>query len=145
MSTLSIFTMLGVIMLIGLVLKNGILIVDFTNQRKLDGLTTFDALIEAGHSRLRPILMTTIAMVIGMLPIALADGAGSEWKNGLAIVMIGGLLSSLMLTVFVVPMVYYMVDSVKAKISNLKRDHETPSSQDQMLLPDPVKASHTIL
>jgi len=145
MSTLSIFTMLGIIMLIGLVLKNGILIVDFTNQRKLDGLTTFDALIEAGHSRLRPILMTTIAMVIGMLPIALADGAGSEWKNGLAIVMIGGLLSSLLLTVFVVPMVYYMVDRVKAKISNLKGDGKTPTSQGHQLLPVPARASHTIL
>ena len=145
MSTLSIFTMLGIIMLIGLVLKNGILIVDFTNQRKHDGLTTFDALIEAGHSRLRPILMTTIAMVIGMLPIALAEGAGSEWKNGLAIVMIGGLLSSLMLTVFVVPMVYYMVDSVKAKISNLKRDRKAVSAQDQRLIPAPAAASHTVL
>ena len=117
MSTLSIFTMLGIIMLIGLVFKNGILLVDFTNQRKLDGLNTFNALIEAGEARLRPILMTTIAMVIGMLPIALAEGAGSEWKNGLAIVMIGGLLSSLMLTVFVVPMVYYIVDRTKEKLA----------------------------
>ena len=115
MSTLSIFTMLGIIMLIGLVMKNGILIVDFTNQKKEEGLGTFHALIEAGNARLRPILMTTIAMVIGMLPIALADGAGSEWKNGLAIVMIGGLLSSLILTVFVVPMVYYVVDVIKDK------------------------------
>ena len=97
--------------------KNGILLVDFTNQRKLDGLNTFNALIEAGEARLRPILMTTIAMVIGMLPIALAEGAGSEWKNGLAIVMIGGLLSSLMLTVFVVPMVYYIVDRTKEKLA----------------------------
>jgi hydrophobic/amphiphilic exporter-1 (mainly G- bacteria), HAE1 family len=121
MSTLSIFTMLGIIMLIGLVLKNGILLVDFTNQRKLEGRTTFEALIDAGQSRLRPILMTTIAMVIGMLPIALAQGAGSEWKNGLAIVMIGGLLSSLMLTIFVVPMVYYMVDRVKEKFSKAEK------------------------
>lgn len=126
MSTLSIFTMLGVIMLIGLVMKNGILIVDFTNQKKEEGLSSFDALIEAGQARLRPILMTTIAMVIGMLPIALAEGAGSEWKNGLAIVMIGGLLSSLMLTVFVVPMVYYMVDKVKEKFGKTQpvNNHE---------------------
>ena len=116
MSTLSIFTMLGIIMLIGLVMKNGILIVDFTNQKKAEGRSTFDALIDAGNGRLRPILMTTIAMVIGMLPIALADGAGAEWKNGLAIVMIGGLLSSLILTVFVVPMVYYVVDLLKDKL-----------------------------
>ena len=118
MSTLSIFTMLGIIMLIGLVMKNGILIVDFTNQKKAEGLSAFDALIEAGNARLRPILMTTIAMVIGMLPIALAGGAGSEWKNGLAIVMIGGLLSSLILTVFVVPMVYYVVDKIKDKFQH---------------------------
>jgi hydrophobic/amphiphilic exporter-1 (mainly G- bacteria), HAE1 family len=116
MSTMSIFTMLGIIMLIGLVMKNGILLVDFTNQKKEDGFSTYDALIESGKARLRPILMTTIAMVIGMLPIALANGAGSEWKNGLAIVMIGGLLSSLMLTVFVVPMVYYLVDFLKDKV-----------------------------
>lgn len=115
MSTLSIFTMLGVIMLIGLVMKNGILIVDFANQKKAEGLSSFDALIESGRDRLRPILMTTIAMVIGMLPIALASGAGSEWKNALAIVMIGGLLSSLMLTVFIVPTVYYAVDLAKEK------------------------------
>ncbi len=121
MSTMSIFTMMGMIMLFGLVMKNGILIVDFANQRKLDGLSTVDALLEAGHSRLRPILMTTIAMVIGMLPIALADGAGSEWKNGLAIVMIGGLISSLVLTVFVVPMVFYLADSLKAKWSRSAR------------------------
>lgn len=113
MSTMSIFTMLGIIMLIGLVMKNGILIVDFTNQRKAEGATTLEALLSAGEARLRPILMTTIAMVIGMMPIALAGGAGSEWKNGLAIVMIGGLLSSLVLTVFVVPMVYYVVDAIK--------------------------------
>lgn len=129
MSTLSIFTMLGIIMLIGLVMKNGILIVDFTNQKKEEGLGTFDALIEAGSARLRPILMTTIAMVIGMLPIALADGAGSEWKNGLAIVMIGGLLSSLMLTVFVVPMAYYVVDAIKDKFQR-----KTPSAGQEVAL-----------
>lgn len=120
MSTMSIFTMLGIIMLIGLVMKNGILIVDFANQKKAEGLSSYDALMEAGQARLRPILMTTIAMVIGMLPIAFASGAGSEWKNGLAIVMIGGLISSLVLTVFVVPMVYYVVDLVKAKFEKKK-------------------------
>jgi hydrophobic/amphiphilic exporter-1 (mainly G- bacteria), HAE1 family len=114
--------MLGIIMLLGLVMKNGILLVDFTNQKKAEGLSTYDALIEAGNARLRPILMTTIAMVIGMLPIALAEGAGSEWKNGLAIVMIGGLISSLILTVFVVPMVYYMVDAVKDRMNSFKKN-----------------------
>ena len=132
MSTLSIFTMLGIIMLIGLVLKNGILIVDFANHRKRDGLSTFDALIDAGAARLRPILMTTIAMVIGMLPIALAGGAGSEWKNGLAIVMIGGLLSSLMLTVFIVPMAFEVADNLKGKFEKI-RAHSKRHSQEEGL------------
>jgi hydrophobic/amphiphilic exporter-1 (mainly G- bacteria), HAE1 family len=114
-SSMSMFTMLGLIMLFGLVAKNAILIVDFANHRKVEGASTWNALIEAGQTRLRPILMTTVAMVAGMLPIALAKGAGAEWKNGLGWVLIGGLSSSLLLTVFVVPMSYYLVDRVKAK------------------------------
>jgi len=70
-------------------------------------------LIDAGKTRMRPILMTTISMVIGMIPIAIAKGTGSEWKNGLAWVIIGGLISSLILTIYLVPLVYYVVDSVK--------------------------------
>lgn len=115
-SSMSIFTILGMIMLLGLVAKNAILIVDFANHRKEEGASTWDALIEAGSTRLRPILMTTMAMVIGMLPIALSSSAGSEWKNGLAWVLVGGLSSSLCLTVFVVPIVYYCVDRIKAKM-----------------------------
>ncbi|HJW30773.1 MAG TPA: efflux RND transporter permease subunit, partial [Saprospiraceae bacterium] len=121
MSSLSIFTMMGTIMLFGLVMKNGILIVDFANHRKQEGYSTLEALIEAGHSRLRPILMTTIAMVIGMLPIALARGAGAEWKNGLAYVMMGGLISSLVLTVFVVPMAFYVADKLKDRFTRKKK------------------------
>ena len=96
--------------------KNAILIVDFTNQLKAEGLHYRDALVQAGKERMRPILMTTLAMAIGMLPIALAKGTASEWKNGLAWVIIGGLLSSLILTVFLVPMMYYLVDRVKERV-----------------------------
>lgn len=74
-------------------------------------------MILAGKERMRPILMTTLAMAIGMLPIALGKGTASEWKNGLAWVIIGGLLSSLILTVFLVPMVYYIVDTIKEKMA----------------------------
>nr|WP_293296843.1 efflux RND transporter permease subunit [Allomuricauda sp.] len=116
-STLSIFTLLGMIMLMGLVAKNGILIVDFANQRKAAGDTTWVALIKAGKTRLRPIMMTTLAMVFGMLPIATSTAAGSEWKNGLAWVIIGGLTSSLCLTLFVVPMAYYTIDRFRDKWS----------------------------
>ena len=112
---LSLFALLGLIMLMGLVVKNAILIVDFTNQLKAEGKHFKEALLLAGKGRMRPILMTTLSMAVGMLPIALASGTAAEWKNGLAWVIIGGLLSSLVLTVFLVPMVYYLVDSVKEK------------------------------
>ncbi|MCB0499747.1 MAG: efflux RND transporter permease subunit [Cyclobacteriaceae bacterium] len=117
LSHLSLFALLGLIMLMGLVAKNAILIVDFTNQLKASGKHYKEALIIAGKERLRPILMTTLSMVIGMLPIALAKGTASEWKNGLAWVIIGGLISSLVLTVYLVPLVYYVVDKIKARFS----------------------------
>lgn len=114
-NNLGIFTILGLIMLIGLVAKNAIILVDFTNQMKAEGKSTREALIFANHARLRPILMTTIAMVFGMLPIALASGAGAEWKNGLAWVIIGGLTSSLFLTLIIVPVMYMWFDNIMTK------------------------------
>lgn len=126
-NSLNLFTILGLIMLIGLVAKNAIMLVDFTNQRKAEGADTFQALLDANHARLRPILMTTIAMVIGMLPIALASGAGAEWKNGLAWVIIGGLISSLFLTLVVVPVMYAIFDRliVKARRGKVPQPIET--------------------
>lgn len=120
LSHLSLFALLGLIMLMGLVTKNSILIVDFTNQMKAEGRHYKEAIVLASKGRLRPILMTTISMVIGMLPIALATGTSAEWKNGLAWVIIGGLLSSLILTVYLVPLVYDVVDGIKEKYSNKK-------------------------
>jgi HAE1 family hydrophobic/amphiphilic exporter-1 len=120
-SNMGIFTMLGMLMLLGLVAKNAILIVDFTNHLKSEGLSTYNALLEAVRERMRPILMTTIAMVIGMIPIATATGSGAEWKNGLAWILIGGLTSSMFLTIIVVPMMYYVVDRIQAKVSKKKR------------------------
>jgi len=120
-NALNIFTILGLIMLIGLVAKNAIILVDFTNQMKAEGKTTHEALVLANHARLRPILMTTIAMVIGMLPIAIASGAGAEWKNGLAWVIIGGLLSSLFLTLIIVPVMYQIFDSILDRLGFNKK------------------------
>lgn len=120
LSNLSLFALLGLIMLMGLVVKNAILIVDFTNQLKAEGIFFKEALIMAGKGRMRPILMTTLSMIVGMLPIAMATGTAAEWKNGLAWVIIGGLLSSLVLTVFLIPMVYYMVDTAKEKLKKKK-------------------------
>ncbi|MEJ2883297.1 efflux RND transporter permease subunit [Pedobacter sp. GR22-6] len=115
MDTLNVFSIIGVIMLLGLVSKNAILIVDFANQLKAEGYGVVEALLEAGKERLRPILMTTLAMILGMLPIALASGAGSEIKNGMAWVIIGGLTSSMVLTLFVVPSMYLIVENLLLK------------------------------
>jgi len=116
-NSLNVFTILGMIMLIGLVCKNAILLVDFTNQRREAGESTYNALLQANHARLRPILMTTIAMVFGMIPIAMAKGAGAEMNNGLAWVIIGGLISSLFLTLIIVPVVYSIFDSLIRKFT----------------------------
>jgi Cation/multidrug efflux pump len=125
--SLSIFSMIGFIMLMGLVAKNAILIVDFTNQLRKNGLSVFDALVEAGKERLRPILMTTFAMVFGMMPIALSSGASSESKNGLAWVIIGGLISSLLLTLVLVPSVYASMEKYKQKFQRrLSKKVEEP-------------------
>lgn len=113
--SLNIFTILGIIMLIGLVAKNAIMLVDFANHRKEDGFSTHDALVAANHARLRPILMTTIAMVFGMIPIAIATGDGADMNRGLAIVIIGGLLSSMFLTLVVVPVVYAIMDGLQKR------------------------------
>ncbi|AKK74418.1 efflux RND transporter permease subunit [Chryseobacterium gallinarum] len=130
-NSLNIFTMLGMIMLIGLVAKNAIMIVDFTNARKAAGATTHDALIQANHARLRPILMTTIAMIFGMLPIALATGAGAEMNKGLAWVVIGGLTSSLFLTLIIVPVVYSLFDSLLRRMGkDNKVDYEAEMKAD---------------
>jgi HAE1 family hydrophobic/amphiphilic exporter-1 len=124
METLNIFTIIGMIMLLGLVSKNAILIVDFTNNLKMEGYPVKEALIEAGKERLRPILMTTLAMIFGMLPIAIASGAASEIKNGMAWVIIGGLTSSMILTLFVVPSMYLIIDNLLQRL--LKKNDKIP-------------------
>jgi multidrug efflux pump len=105
-STLNIFSQIGIIVLIGIVTKNGILIVEFANQRKEAGLGTLAAVLDASASRLRPILMTSLATVLGAVPIALALGASSVSRVSMGIAIIGGLLFSLVLTLYVIPALY---------------------------------------
>ncbi len=93
--------------------KNGILIVEFTNQLRDEGRSVRDALLEAGPLRLRPILMTTVAMVAGMLPVALARGDGAESRTGMAWAIIGGLTASTFLTLVIVPVVYSLLDGLR--------------------------------
>lgn len=119
LNSLNIFSLLGLIMLFGLVAKNAILLVDFANHEKEKGTSVVEALIEAGRERLRPILMTTLAMIFGMLPMALAGGAGSETKNAMAWVIIGGLTSSLIFTLVLVPSVYVVIEAWRIKVNKL--------------------------
>ena len=119
--TLNIFSQIGIIMLIGLVTKNGILIVEFANQLREKGISKTDAILQASEARLRPILMTTLATVLGALPIALALGAGAESRKSMGIAVIGGLIFSLMLTLFVIPAMYSFL-SGKKHITTTKTD-----------------------
>ena len=112
---LSIYGMLGLVMLIGLVAKNAILLVDFTNDARKDGKLIDEALFQAVKIRMRPILMTALSVVIGMLPVALSTGAGAELRNGLAWVIIGGMIVSTFLTLIVVPVMYKIMHSFRLK------------------------------
>ncbi|NTW70217.1 MAG: efflux RND transporter permease subunit, partial [Chlorobiaceae bacterium] len=118
--SLSIFTILGIIMLVGLVGKNAILLVDFINKFRLEGMALNEAIIESAKERLRPILMTTLTLIFGLLPIALSSSSGSEWKSGLAVALVGGLASSMFLTLLVIPVVYVWFDRLLKKIAGLR-------------------------
>ncbi|CUH97031.1 putative membrane protein [Propionispora sp. 2/2-37] len=112
--TLSIMSMIGIIMLMGLVTKNAILLIDFAKQRMAEGIERNEALIEAAHIRMRPIMMTTAAMVFGMLPLAFGFGPGAEARAPMAHVIIGGLITSTILTLVVIPVIYTLLDDAKS-------------------------------
>jgi HAE1 family hydrophobic/amphiphilic exporter-1 len=108
--TLNVFSYIGLILLLGLVKKNAILLVDYTNTLRARGVERREAILEAGPVRLRPILMTTFAMIFGMLPVALGVGEGAETRSPMGVAVIGGLLTSLFLTLVVVPAAYDLFD-----------------------------------
>ncbi len=114
--TLNIFSQIGIIMLIGLVTKNGILIVEFANQRKEQGKKLLEAVTEAAESRFRPIIMTSLSTILGILPIALALGAGSESRVSMGIAVIGGMAFATVLTLYVIPAIYSYVSSKDANV-----------------------------
>jgi multidrug efflux pump subunit AcrB len=113
--TWNIFSQIGTIMLIGLVTKNGILIVEFANQLREEGLSKHQAIMKASESRLRPILMTSLTIALGALPIALSLGAASTSRIGMGVVIIGGTMFSLVLTLFVIPSIYMLWSREKKK------------------------------
>jgi HAE1 family hydrophobic/amphiphilic exporter-1/multidrug efflux pump len=114
--TLNIFSEIGMIMLIGLVTKNGILIVEFANQRREAGLAKMEAVVDAASQRLRPILMTSLATSLGALPIALSLGASSTSRIPLGVVVVCGIMFSLILTLYVIPAVYSYISGKHKKI-----------------------------
>ncbi len=119
--TLNIMSMIGLILLMGLVTKNAILLVDYTNVLRRRGKERNEALIEAGNTRLRPIVMTTLAMIFGMLPLAFEIGAGSEMRAPMARAVIGGLITSTLLTLVVVPVVYSLLEDLAARFGRVER------------------------
>ncbi|MEX0882464.1 MAG: efflux RND transporter permease subunit, partial [Cyclobacteriaceae bacterium] len=117
--TLNVFSQIGIIMLIGLVTKNGILIVEFANQRKAQGMSIRESIEGAAAARLRPILMTSLSTILGILPIALALGAGSEGRVPMGVVVIGGLLFATILTLFIIPGIYTYLTSKKGRLARV--------------------------
>jgi HAE1 family hydrophobic/amphiphilic exporter-1 len=115
--TLNMMSMIGVILLMGLVTKNAILLVDFANVQRREGLSRREALIMAARVRLRPILMTTLAMIFGMLPLAFEWGAGAEFRAPMARAVIGGLITSTLLTLVAVPVVYTFLDDIGTRFA----------------------------
>jgi HAE1 family hydrophobic/amphiphilic exporter-1 len=118
-NTLNLYSFMGLIMLVGLVAKNAILLVDYTNTLRDRGYGREDALAEAGRTRLRPILMTTSTMVFAMLPLAIKFGTGSEQRSPMATVLVGGLLTSTMLTLIFVPVLYSYLDDLGRALSRV--------------------------
>jgi HAE1 family hydrophobic/amphiphilic exporter-1 len=130
--TLNIFSFIGIIMLMGIVTKNGILLVDFANQQRRKGMNKVDAMLTAGPIRLRPILMTASAVVIGVVPVALAMSEGGETRAPMAIAVIGGMLSSTLLTLLVVPVVYLMLDDAQEWVVKKINDVRTKLRKDSI-------------
>ena len=125
-TTMNIFSQIGIIMLIGLVAKNGILIVEFANQRQFSGIDKHDAIIGASVQRLRPILMTSFATILGLLPLAFASGEGANGRISMGIAVIGGMVVSTLLTLYVVPAMYMYI-STNRKNSNLEVNEQLQS------------------
>ncbi|RLA08746.1 MAG: AcrB/AcrD/AcrF family protein, partial [Gammaproteobacteria bacterium] len=118
--TLNIYSIIGLILLIGLVAKNSILLIDLTNQRRSQGMTIAEALKDACPTRLRPVLMTSLTVILSMAPAAMGYGPGADRNGPLAVAVIGGMVTSTLLTLVVVPVVYSLIENMLLKIQGRK-------------------------
>ena len=133
--TLNVYSQIGLVMLIGLITKHGILIVEFANQLQDKGMDKYNAVIEAATLRLRPILMTTAAMVLGAVPLVRATGAGAESRSPIGVVIVGGLLIGTLLTLFVIPTAYTLFVGQRRRTEDMADDHQ-PGNVPVMSLPE---------
>jgi multidrug efflux pump subunit AcrB len=131
---LTVIAMIGIILLIGIVKKNAIMMVDFATEAEKKGKNPFDAIVEACLVRFRPITMTTMAALVGTLPIALGAGAGAESRRPLGIVVVGGLLFSQVVTLYVTPVIYTYFDELKIRFSKGHAVDRGPKTEDRRVL-----------
>jgi HAE1 family hydrophobic/amphiphilic exporter-1 len=126
-SSLDVLGQIAFLMLMGIVMKNGILLVDYSINLRAGGLSAREAVLEAGPTRMRPVLMTAVSTIFGMLPVALGTGDGSEWRSPMALISIGGLSTSTLLTLLVVPVAYTLVDDGLSWLRRLFRGASAPA------------------
>jgi len=131
--TLNIMSMIGVLLLMGIVAKNAILLIDFAKWGQEQGLPRREAIIEAGRVRLRPIMMTTMALIAGMIPVALGRGEGADFRSPLGRAIIGGVITSTLLTLLVIPTVYEILDDVRRKFAGLFNVPKRPPTDEYMI------------
>ena len=135
--TLNLFSQIGLVMLVGLVAKNSILIVEFANQLRAQGLEVIDAVTQAAQTRFRPVLMTALSTIAGILPLALGFGAGGEARAPLGVAVVGGMVFSTLLTFFLVPVVYMAFAQLQARFEREAEEGEEGLGAEA---PDPVSA-----
>jgi HAE1 family hydrophobic/amphiphilic exporter-1 len=137
--TLNIMSMIGVILLMGIVAKNAILLIDFAKWGQENGKPREEAIIEAGRVRLRPIMMTTLALIAGMIPVALGRGEGADFRSPLGRAIIGGVITSTFLTLLVIPTIYEILDDWRIKLSGLFDIPQRPRT-DEYMIPKAARA-----
>lgn len=134
--SISLFSVMGIIMLMGLVAKNAILVVDFANDLVNKGHKVYDAIVEATSLRFRPILMTNLALIFGLLPLALSSGAGAEWKSGIGWVLIGGLTSSMFLSLIIIPVIYVLISRMLGRDKQNEKKRQSEVSKIEHVIPE---------